>query len=260
MAVVRSIFGSFSRDAASDLKSPTNIVCLSDDDRVFDDSPEDAVPHDPADDQTLGQLMTGAREHRGLSRQQVADETHIPAYYVRMIESDSYDAIPDQLYLLPFFERYATFLGLDAHKVVSRFLHDFELAESGVVETAAPRTPATTRLLAKARRMWRPLALAALIFGVLLPCIAWGIGIMRTGVPQPAASSSPVPVVIQHPIVAAAVQQPAVIPSPAIESHAASTATVAPELAQQPIQTKRHRRRARSHRATRLAKHSTHTT
>src|ERR1700722_6613014 len=42
--------------------------------------------------QTLGELMTATREKSGLTREQVAAETHIPAYYVRMIESDSYDA------------------------------------------------------------------------------------------------------------------------------------------------------------------------
>ncbi|MGC2302543.1 MAG: helix-turn-helix transcriptional regulator, partial [Candidatus Binatus sp.] len=83
-------------------------------------------------DQTLGQLMTETRKHLGLSRDQISEQTHIPAYYVRMIESDSYDAIPDQLYLLPFFRRYADFLGLDAQKVVSRFICDFEKAENEV--------------------------------------------------------------------------------------------------------------------------------
>src|SRR5260370_15282089 len=161
MAVVRSLFGGVSGDASSDIKTPGNLVCLGDADRVADEPSEaisdalDGLNNDQsvveekfsfgvefgdAADQTLGQLMTASREHRGLSREQVAEQTRIPAYYVRMIESDSYAAIPDQLYLLPFFRRYAIFLGLDEQKVVSRFIRDFEKAEHAIVDAKAARS------------------------------------------------------------------------------------------------------------------------
>src|SRR6266404_8194119 len=163
MAVVRSLFGRFSRDASSDLKVADNIVCLSDYDRVVDNPVEAFVLRDQSDvpekftlgikdvdspRQTLGELMTASREKSGLTREQVAEQTHIPAYYVRMIESDSYDAIPDQLYLLPFFRRYAIFLGLDAQKVVSRFIVDFEKAENEIDIKAlkAPKPPKAAKV------------------------------------------------------------------------------------------------------------------
>jgi len=183
MAVVRSLFGRLSGDATSDLKVADNIVCLSDYDRVPDDLPEaigdlaepisvpPRVTATPAEDfvrrktsdlpekftlgikdvdaplQTLGELMTATREKTGLTREEVATETHIPAYYVRMIESDSYDAIPDQLYLLPFFRRYAIFLGLDAQKIVSRFIIDFEKAENEIVDIKALKVPKAPKAL-----------------------------------------------------------------------------------------------------------------
>ncbi|HLX06160.1 MAG TPA: helix-turn-helix transcriptional regulator [Candidatus Binatus sp.] len=135
-------------------------------------------------DQTLGQLMTETRKNLGLSRDQVSERTHIPAYYVRMIESDSYDAIPDQLYLLPFFRRYADFLGLDAQKVVSRFICDFEKAENEVVvSTAAPTA------YSKALLKWRQIAAAAVVGAILLPCIAWAVGAVRVAYRNPADSS-----------------------------------------------------------------------
>ena len=296
MAVVRSLFCSFSRDAASDLKTPTKIVCLSDDDLACDEPPEGAVHHDPSDapanlsfgaepgdtlvsvdhphapvehlpieaplagleaDQTLGQLISEARERRGLSREQVADQTRIPAYYVRMIESDSYDAIPDQLYLLPFFRRYAIFLGLDAPKVVARFIRDFELAETGVIETSVPRTSAVKALLAKTLLMWRQIALAVLLIGVMLPCIAWGIGIVRTAVHHPPCGSSSVAV---SPPPAAAVKQPAETASTAIASHAISTASAGPQIDLHTIQPKHLRRRVRGYRPSHRARHSRHGT
>jgi len=82
---------------------------------------------------SLGQVVTEARERKGLTREQVVTEAHLPAHYVKMIETDSYGMISDQLYLVPFLRRYATFLGLDAEDVASRFVRDVQHAEANVV-------------------------------------------------------------------------------------------------------------------------------
>lgn len=223
MSVIRHPFSGISRTDTNDSAAQTNLVRLSDADRVSDEPDRIAFHRGPRDtssmfvfetnlrgslanahgtseivehvspredgwsgldlDQTLGQLMTETRKHLGLSRDQVSEQTHIPAYYVRMIESDSYDAIPDQLYLLPFFRRYADFLGLDAQKVVSRFICDFEKAENEVVATPAPTT------YAKALSKWRQIAGAMVVGAILLPCIAWGVGAMRVAYRKPGGSS-----------------------------------------------------------------------
>jgi len=301
MSVVKQPFSGFSRTDSNDRVTQNNLVRLSDADRVREEpaetvfrpgprdtsstfvfetnlrgalgnprSPEVAIEHvSPAEDawsgldvdQTLGQLMTQTRTHRGLSRDQVADQTHIPAYYVRMIESDSYDAIPDQLYLLPFFRRYADFLGLDAQKVVSRFICDFEKAENEVVETPVPTA------YAKALARWPQIAAATVAGGILLPCIAWGVGAMRTAYRHPAESSprvsslhdtqsssaiasrDPQPVAAQDPV-----QTPdAVTPSPETLSTANAESNSGSQMAPQHAQT---RRASRNHRLTRHSRHS----
>ena len=312
MAVVRSLFGRFSRDAESDLKVADNIVCLSDYDRIIDDdSPEPvsgpaedfvrpdrgAVPEkfslgiEPADAplQTLGELMTMTRERSGLSREQVAEQIHIPAYYVRMIESDSYDAIPDQLYLLPFFRRYAIFLGLDAQKVVSRFIVDFEKAESQIIDPKAlkvPKAPKAPKAAkapidkdasAKSLLLWRQVASAVLVVGVVLTFVARGFGIVGGTVnktiqhpsntnPSNAASPAALPPSIvlssdePHPAEAppADAQQPAAIPSADIAAPEISTASASPEIEQPPAPAKHHRHRVHSHRTAKHSKHATH--
>ena len=223
MSVVRNHLATFSGNASSALAAPVNLVCLSDSDRVRDEPDDVAPRQGPgrnvatspigpetgaffvsvkgshdavADlsprgdtwtglevDQTLGELMTETRRRRGLSREQVASETHIPAYYVRMIESDCYDAIPDQLYLLPFFERYAIFLGLDARKVVSQFLSDFEKSENEIVVPSAP-TKAAAKVLSDAtvllKSRWRQIAAGTAAAVVAVPLIVWSIGTIRT--------------------------------------------------------------------------------
>jgi cytoskeletal protein RodZ len=286
MAVIRSLFGRFSRDASSDLKVADNIVCLNDYDRVIED-PEDFVRREQSDvpekftlgiekgdapGQTLGQLMTATREQSGLSREQVAAETHIPAYYVRMIESDSYDAIPDQLYLLPFFRRYAIFLGLDAQKVVSRFLVDFEKAENQIIlETKAPGAKA-----AKPLRLWRQVASAVLVAGLVFTFVARGFrivgGTQKTlqhpdlNNPPSAATTSvtlPPSIILSsdepHP---ADAEPPAAIPSAAVAAPEISAASASPaiEEAQPPTPAKHHHHRVHSLHGHRIAKHSRHAT
>ena len=204
MSVVTRPFAGFHGIHSNDRIDQNNFVCLRDADRVRDEdrfvnarSSDTAVEHNPPRDdtwsgfeidQTLGQLITAARKTRGLSREQVAEQTCIPAYYIRMIESDCYDAIPDQLYLLPFFERYANFLGLDAPRVVSRFIRDFEKTEVEMVEApASPSAPAAPSFLERSRRF----AEAAIIVGILLPIVGWEIGTMRAAHHrQPNASSA----------------------------------------------------------------------
>ena len=88
-----------------------------------------------------------AREARGFAREQAAKSSNIPGYYLTMIETDDYSSIADQLYLLPFLRRYATFVGLEPEEVASRFIRDVQRADmnpgrvSEPIEMFAPRKP-----------------------------------------------------------------------------------------------------------------------
>jgi len=259
MSVVRDLsvtFHTFPGNNSNALAAaPANVVCLSDSDRVS----EEPVAHNAGGDtwsgldleQTLGQLMTEARKHRGLSREEVANQTNIPAYYVRMIESDSYDAIPDQLYLLPFFERYANFVGLDAHKIVSRFIRDFEKSENEIVVPPVPQNAAAQALssasaLLKSR--WKQIATATAAAGVLAAIVVSSIRSIRADGSHPANYSPYVATTRSLPspaIVSADAQTP---DSSAIPP-ATDTANTAPQVAEQsPSPVAHQHRRSRGHR------------
>ena len=99
---------------------------------------------------SLGHVITESRERKGLTREQVATEAHLPPHYVKMIETDSYDMISDRLYLVPFLRRYATFLGLDAEEIASRFVSNVQHAEANVVRisqeiTMVAKKPGSSR-------------------------------------------------------------------------------------------------------------------
>jgi cytoskeleton protein RodZ len=119
---------------------------------------------------SLGQLITEARERKGMTRDQIATEAHLPAHYVKMIETDSYDMISDRLYLVPFLRRYATFLGLDAEEIASRFVSNVQHAEANVVRISQEIT-----MVAKKPGSGGRIAFAVLIVAVvvLLADFAW---------------------------------------------------------------------------------------
>jgi len=85
-----TVFRPGPRDTSSTFVFETNLRGDLGNAQSLSDPIEQAAPRE--DDwsgldveQTLGQLMTETRKHSGLSREEVADRTHIPAYYVRMI-------------------------------------------------------------------------------------------------------------------------------------------------------------------------------
>lgn len=119
---------------------------------------------------SLGHLITEARERKGMTREQVVGEAHLPAHYIKMIETDSYDLISERLYLVPFLRRYATFLGLDAEEIASRFVSDVQHAEANVVRISQEITMVAKRPGAASRIAFVVL-IAAVLF--LLADFAW---------------------------------------------------------------------------------------
>jgi cytoskeleton protein RodZ len=79
---------------------------------------------------SLGESLVAARERRGLTRETVVEQTHIPAHYVQMLEDDDYRRIADQLYLLPFLRKYADFLNIDQEETAMRLLREVQRVDN----------------------------------------------------------------------------------------------------------------------------------
>lgn len=92
---------------------------------------EHGKPANGADaESNLGRFLSAARERRGVSREQAASETGIPKRYLQMMENNDYSLASDQLYVLPFMRRYATFLALDPEETAMRFVREVQRAEN----------------------------------------------------------------------------------------------------------------------------------
>ncbi len=182
---------------------------------------------------TLGQSIAEARERKGFSQDDVVRETHLPIHYVRMIESDNYGAISDQLYVLPFLRRYATFLDLDAEEVASRFVRDVQRSETNVTRMSEPIT-----MVQKRRRSWRTLVFGLLIISALAAVAELALRhfelIKQALHPSSAASSAPMSGATIETSVAPAeapVVSPAQAASPAAQNPPIAAASAAPPSA-----------------------------
>jgi cytoskeleton protein RodZ len=174
-------------------------------------------------EKTLGQVIGEARKRRGLSPEEVVRETRIPAHYVKMIESDTAALISDQLYLLPFLRRYASFLGLDAEEIASRFVHDVQRAETNVTRMSEPIRMVEKKVASR----WVRMFFIAILGGsaILAAYLLWNnyddlkrMVLPSAAQPQQASSPaavSPPPIVSEPP---AAAPQPEGAGSPASQA------------------------------------------
>jgi cytoskeleton protein RodZ len=106
----------------------------------------------------IASVLRRAREERGLSLEDAAADAGIPLRYARLLEGEAGGAsvgISDELYLIPFFRRYARFLGMNPEDMVSDLV--------GEVESVVPSAP-PTRLSYRSplRGLWKPFGLGVL--------------------------------------------------------------------------------------------------
>jgi cytoskeletal protein RodZ len=104
------------------------------------DNPTATKPHESI---ALGELLRNSRERRGLSLQQIADETRIPLRHLQALESDNLGIVPAGLYRRAKIRAYARAVHFDQHALaqLERVLN----AEAAAV-TPKPASGHTTAL------------------------------------------------------------------------------------------------------------------
>jgi cytoskeleton protein RodZ len=113
-------------------------------------------------------LLKGAREQRGLSVERAAGESGIPLRYLQLLEGENPAiGIPDEFYLIPFFRRYATYVGLEVEPLLPEFLGQVQQVRGDAPPPALIYLQSPVSLLSLAR-LWKPaaalLAIAVAVF------------------------------------------------------------------------------------------------
>jgi cytoskeleton protein RodZ len=93
----------------------------------------------------LGERFRAAREARGLSLSDVAEQIRIRSVYLAAIEDDNWNAIGAPVYVRGFLRTYARFLGLDPEEIVADFNSDPRAVAPPQQHTESARTAAPAR-------------------------------------------------------------------------------------------------------------------
>ncbi|MGD1066213.1 MAG: helix-turn-helix domain-containing protein, partial [Vulcanimicrobiaceae bacterium] len=109
----------------------------------------------------LGDGFRSAREARGLTLSDVAEQIHIRSVYLHAIETEEWPAIGAPVYVRGFIRTYARFLGLDAEAAVAAF--------NETVPSERPPVPAATA--ERERRGLSPWAIGATVVALILVAI-----------------------------------------------------------------------------------------
>ncbi|HQP20588.1 MAG TPA: helix-turn-helix domain-containing protein [Phenylobacterium sp.] len=125
--------------------------------------------------------MKTAREFRGLSLQDVADQTRIRRAYLAAIEEMRLDELPSRPFTIGYVRAYATALGLDAEAAVERFKAD----------EPAPDEP--LRAPVGVRRDGDPRLMTMVVLGLLLigAVVLWNVAQRAMNEQAPPLSTAP---------------------------------------------------------------------
>jgi cytoskeletal protein RodZ len=179
-----------------------------------------------------GPRLKAARESAGLSLDQVAAQTKIPARMLTLIEAGDFAALPARTYATGFTRTYARALGLDDAALVAQVRSELGMQEAVETRSAPTFEPGDPSRVPSARFAW----LAALL---ALVVIAAGLFLWRTYYSPAVSLPSILPEETAAPAPAPTIQPPAIAPTlePTMEASGEATeaATAAPAPRQAPV-------------------------
>src|SRR6476661_1941075 len=70
---------------------------------------------------TLGEKLRQAREERGISISEVAEQTRISPLYIKSIEEDDYKPLPGGIFNKGFLKSYARYVGYDENEALQEY-------------------------------------------------------------------------------------------------------------------------------------------
>lgn len=108
----------------------------------------------------FGRYLKVQREARGLTVEQVAQQTKIPPTLVGALESGQAERFPERVFLLNYIRSYAQAVGLSADDTLNRF---HEVPEAPKAPEFDPAALETERRARASERLWIVAAVAAVV-------------------------------------------------------------------------------------------------
>jgi cytoskeletal protein RodZ len=95
----------------------------------------------------VSEYLKEAREKKGVSLEEAADETKIKSSYLRAIEDGRFSSLPSRSYVVGFIKTYAQYLGLSQEKVFAFLRREYGEEKLEVVPTYRKKQPHIKRSL-----------------------------------------------------------------------------------------------------------------
>lgn len=119
----------------------------------------------------IGSTLKEAREARGLTPEDVEDETKIRKKYIMAMEQEKFEALPGPIYARAFLKNYAKFLNIDPEEILEAYkqIHQEENTQAEISKPAARKVVKTDMFT----RYWMYLVASFLII-VLVGSVYYG--------------------------------------------------------------------------------------
>jgi len=140
---------------------------------------------------TLGEKLRQAREEKGFTLSEVADQTRISSLYLESIENDDYRTLPGGIFNKGFVKSYAKFVGLDEQEALldySRLLSDSAVSEESELKLYKPEVLTDDR---SAASMAPTIILAVVILALMTGGILFLVNYLRQPSEPVAANTTP---------------------------------------------------------------------
>ncbi|MEQ8237203.1 MAG: RodZ domain-containing protein [Syntrophomonadaceae bacterium] len=128
---------------------------------------------------SIGKKLKDERERQGISLDTVAEATKIRKLYLKALEEDQYQELPQRVYATGFVANYARFLHLDAEQAVLQFKAEAYPGESSTPHVAARKRKVRKRIVRPGAKKNKTInnIIAAAIFLVVI----WWLGTYIAG-------------------------------------------------------------------------------
>src|SRR5687767_12001268 len=88
---------------------------------------------------SLGEKLRQAREERGISISEVAEQTRISSLYLKSIEDDNYKPLPGGIFNKGFVKAYAKYVGIDEQEALQDYARLVASQTEEIVDDSQPR-------------------------------------------------------------------------------------------------------------------------
>lgn len=120
---------------------------------------------------TLGEKLRQAREERGISITEVAEQTRISPHYLEFIENDDYRTLPGGIFNKGFVKSYAKYVGIDEQEALQDYSKLISSQNSEVAEEPKTYRPEVLTDDRSSSSMLPTIIFAVIILGLM----TWGI-------------------------------------------------------------------------------------